>query len=266
METQLLATARRAAAAGAEVILERWGRAETVRNKAAFDFATEVDLAAQEAVLAVITERHPGHAVLAEEGAGDYQAAGGAAGVLWVVDPLDGTTNFIHGFPQVAVSVAALVDGQPAAGVVRDVTRGEEFAAARGQGTTLNGRAVGVSRQDELGRSLLLTGFPFRDKERLGRYLELFAELFGQVAGVRRAGAAALDLAYVAAGRAEGFWELGLKPWDMAAGILLVQEAGGKVSDFDGGHRALWRGDIVAGSQEVHPWLQEACGRWFPGG
>lgn len=262
----MLETARLAAAAGARVIGSMWDRQHEVEEKQRFDFVTDVDLLSQAAVLEVIASRHPEHAVLAEEQAGDYPPPAARAGVLWVVDPLDGTTNFIHGIPHVAVSVGVLQDGQALAGVVRDVTRGEEFHAVRGGGAWLGQRRLAVSPRLDPASSLLLTGFPFRDKARLPRYLELFRELFEQVAGVRRAGAAALDLAYVAAGRAEGFWEMGLKPWDMAAGLLLVQEAGGLVSDFDGGGQSLWRGDVVAAAPAMQALIQGACGRYFPGG
>ena len=262
----LLATARAAAAAGAGVLRAMWGQELAVESKQRFDFVTDADRKSQEAVLGAIRARHPDHAILAEEDAVPYPPPGAVRGVLWVVDPLDGTTNFIHGFPHVAVSVAALVDGRPAAGVVVDVTRGEEFCALAGGGAWLGERRLKVSGQGDPAASLLLTGFPFRDKGRLAPYLELFSELFLRVAGVRRAGAAALDLAYVAAGRAEGFWEMGLKPWDLAAGVLLVREAGGLVSDFDGGDESLWRGDVVAAGPGMHRLIQEACGRRFAGG
>jgi len=146
------------------------------------------------------------------------------------------------------------------------VTKAEEFWAVAGGGAWLGERRLAVSPQADPALCLLHTGFPFRDKARLETYLALFAELFRQVSGVRRAGAAALDLAYVAAGRGEGFWEMGLQPWDLAAGILLVAEAGGVVSDFDGGGRSLWRGDVVAANPALHGLIQAACGRWFPGG
>ncbi len=266
MESELLETAREAARAGARLLGEMWGHHLSIEHKDRFDFVTNADKQAEQAVLEVIRGRHPDHRILAEESASELQGARDAPGVLWVVDPLDGTTNFIHGFPQVAVSVAALRNGRPLAGVIIDVTRGEEFAALRGQGATLDGKKIKVSAVDEPGRALLLTGFPFRQKDRLTPYLELFAELFQQVAGVRRAGAAALDMAYVAAGRAEAFWEMGLKPWDLAAGILLVQEAGGRVSDFDGGDQALWRGDVVAAGPGLFELVRAACGRRFPGG
>ncbi len=266
MANTLLQTALQAARAGADTLRGLWGHRLDVEQKELFDFVTNADKLAEQSVLGVIRGKHPDHAILAEESAGDFSQAAQTPGVLWVVDPLDGTTNYIHGFPHVAVSVAALVDGRPSAGVIIDVTRKEEFAAASGEGVTLNGQPVNVSLVGEPGQSLLLTGFPFRQKHRLKPYLELFAELFEQLSGIRRAGAAALDLAYVAAGRAEAFWEMGLNPWDMAAGILMVQEAGGLVSDFDGGGQALWRGDIVAANQNLHQLVQVACGRKFPGG
>ena len=262
----MLQTARLAAAAGAGVIRSLWDFDHDIEQKQRFDFVTDVDRHSQAAVLAVIASQHPGHAVLAEEDAGDYPPPEARAGVLWVVDPLDGTTNFIHGLPHVAVSVAACVDGVPMVGVIRDVTRNEEFHARRGGGAWLGQRRLAVSTQDDPALSLLLTGFPFRDKGRIDPYLALFKELFMQVAGVRRAGAAALDLAWVAAGRGEGFWEMGLKPWDLAAGLLLVQEAGGLVSDFDGGRNSLWRGDVVAAAPGLHGLMQRACARYFPGG
>ncbi len=264
--SRLLHTAREAARAGARVLARFDPSDLRVESKKSFDYVTQADRQAEEAVLGVIRRRHRGHRILAEESAGERDIPQDPDEVLWVVDPLDGTTNFIHGFPHYAVSVAALAGGELAAGVVLDVTRGEEFYARAGGGAWLNHRPLAVSPPGRPGEALLLTGFPFRDKDRLQRYLELFAEIFSRVSGVRRAGAAALDLAYVAAGRADGFWEMGLAPWDLAAGMLLVREAGGVVSDFGGGERSLWRGDVVAAAPWIHGLLQGACGRHFPGG
>lgn len=262
----LLETAMQAAAAGAAVLRQKWSQPHRIERKQRFDFVTDADRASQDAVIGIINKMRPDDAILAEEDAGDYGDAARTPGVLWVIDPLDGTTNFIHGFPMVAVSVAALVDGVPEAGVIIDVAHGEVFSAARGRGAMVDGKPMTIRDIGDRSQCLLLTGFPFRDHARLDRYLELFKELFLQIAGMRRAGAAALDLAYVAAGRAQAFWELGLKPWDMAAGILLIQEAGGVVSDFGGGPKALWRGDIIAGAPGVHDWVRETCGRYFPEG
>ena len=263
MAQDYLDTARRAARAGAGVLAQRWGRRQEVIQKNPFDFVTGADLASQEAVLAVINQAHPEHDILAEETPADLARAAALQGPLWVVDPLDGTTNFIHGLPHVAVSVALLIQGRPVAGVVLDVMRDEEFWAQAGQGARLNGEPISVAGMPSREESLLFTGFPFRQKHLLKHYLDLFAELFSQCAGVRRAGTAALDLAWLAAGRGQGFWELGLKPWDLAAGILLIEEAGGVVSDFKGGGGALWSGDIVAAEPKSHAWLQEACSRHF---
>ncbi|RJX29703.1 MAG: inositol monophosphatase [Desulfarculus sp.] len=261
-----LQTARLAARAGARVLRRRWGGRLRVEPKQRFDFVTDADLASQEAVLAAIRERHPEHAVLAEETPADLARLAAEQGPLWVVDPLDGTTNYIHGFPHVAVSVALVREGRPQAGVVLDVTRGEEFSAARGQGAWLDGQAIRVAETPGPEQALLMTGFPFRRKELLDPYLALFREIFEQTSGVRRAGSAALDLAYVAAGRGQGFWELGLSPWDLAAGILLVEEAGGVVSDFAGKGGALWGGDVVAAAPGLHAWLQQTCAKHFPAG
>ena len=203
-----------AARAGARVLRGMWGQdLSSVQSKARFDFVTEADKKSEKAVIEVIRTAMPESSILAEESAGDWRKEAARPGVLWVVDPLDGTTNFIHAFPHVAVSVAALQDGRPAAGVVIDVTKDEEFSAAASRGAWLNGKPMRVSREEfEPERALLLTGFPFRIKPRLDDYLKLFAELFDRVSGIRRAGSAALDLAYVAAGRAEGFGSWGSCP------------------------------------------------------
>lgn len=262
--SEYVSSARAAARAGAQVLLKRWGQGLQVRHKQRFDYVTDADLASEKAVLAAIAQRCPGQAVLSEETPADLARAQAELGPLWVVDPLDGTTNYIHGFPHVAVSVALLEEGLPAVGVVLDVTKDEEFVAWQGGGAWLNGRRLAVADMEGPEQALFMTGFPFRHKELLDPYLALFRDIFVQCAGVRRAGSAALDLAYVAAGRGQGFWEMGLKPWDVAAGILLVKEAGGMVSDFQGGRKALWRGDVVAAAPGPHGWLQGLCARHFP--
>lgn len=266
MYQELLATARLAARAGALAVRGRWGREHVIGDKQAFDYVTEADQASEAAVLSLIRQRHPDHAVLAEESAQGWEGLAQEPGITWVVDPLDGTTNFIHGFPHVAVSVGAVRSGIPLAGVVLDVSKGEEFWALEGGGAWLGDARLTASSQRDPARALIATGFPFRDKPRLGPYMDLFKALFLEVSDVRRAGAAALDLAYVAAGRLEGFWELGLKPWDLAAGILLVTEAGGVVTDFGGGQEALWRGDVVAACAGLHGLIQAKCGAVFPEG
>ncbi|SMC24895.1 myo-inositol-1(or 4)-monophosphatase [Desulfacinum hydrothermale DSM 13146] len=227
---------------------------ETVKNKAAFDFVTDVDRLCEELIVGRLQSAFPHHDVLSEE----MDKTSAPTPVQWLVDPLDGTTNFIHGFPMIAVSMALVVEGVPVCGWVLDPLRRELFEAVRGEGSTLNGRPIGVRQPGSLAEALVGTGFPFRRKELLDPYLQVFQKVFREVSGVRRAGSAALDLAYTAAGRLDGFWEMGLKPWDVAAGTLLVEEAGGRVSDFWGGSTHVETGHIVAGSPPIHTFLLEA--------
>jgi myo-inositol-1(or 4)-monophosphatase len=218
----------------------------TVTRKRHNDFVTEVDQAAEAAIIEVLRKAYPGHAILAEESGAD-----GASEYEWIVDPLDGTTNFIHGFPQYAVSIALRHRGVLEQAVVYDPGRNELFTATRGRGAFLNDRRLRVSTRAKLAESLIGTGFPFRDLAHLDEYMTAFKAVTRETAGIRRAGAAALDLAYVAAGRLDGFWEIGLSPWDMAAGALLVLEAGGLVTDFDGEAHYLERGNVVCGAPKV---------------
>src|SRR5688572_5074070 len=200
-----------------------------VREKAANDFVSEVDREAEQAIISTLREAYPGHAILAEE-----SGASGSSEFRWVIDPLDGTTNFLHGFPQFCVSIALIHRGRIEKGVIYDPLRQELFTAARGAGASLNNRRIRVSKQSGLKGALLGTGFPFNDQRHVEAYLGMMLDLMKDTAGIRRAGSAALDLAYVAAGRLDGFWEIGLKKWDMAAGLLLIQEAGGIVTDLEG--------------------------------
>lgn len=210
------------------------------------DFVTEVDRQAEASIINTLRKAYPNHGILAEESgvqAGeDYQ---------WIIDPLDGTTNFLHGNPQFGVSIALKYKDRLDQAVIYDPLRDELYTASRGEGAFLNGRRVRVSGLMSLEGALLGTGFPFRMQEHIHAYLNTFNALFSLVADVRRAGSAALDLAYVAAGRLDGFWEIGLGEWDMAAGSLLIQEAGGLVSDFSGGNDYLKTGNLVAGSPKV---------------
>ena len=219
-----------------------------VRAKQRNDFVTQVDRAAEQAVIDVVRKAYPAHTILAEESGRQH---GTSAEYCWIVDPLDGTTNFIHGFPQYCVSIAVQHTGQTAHAVVYDPGKNELFIASRGRGAFLNERRMRVSRCQRLADALVGTGFPFKELTRLEPYLKQLATLLGCSAGVRRAGAAALDLAYVAAGRLDAFWEMGLSPWDMAAGALLIQEAGGLVGDFSGDAGYLQSGDIAAATPKV---------------
>jgi myo-inositol-1(or 4)-monophosphatase len=195
----------------------------------------------------VLREAFPEHGILAEESG----RSGPESDLVWVIDPLDGTTNFIHGFPQYAVSIALTKKGVPEHAVVFDPNANELFTASRGRGAYMNDRRIRVSRRLRLADALIGTGFPFRQFDHVDAYLAMFRDLTQKTVGLRRPGAAALDLAYVASGRLDGFWEIGLAPWDMAAGVLLIQEAGGFVADFAGEDDFLDSGNLVAGTPKV---------------
>ncbi len=239
---------------GGEVLRARWGTRRTIEYKGGIDLVTDADRASEEALLRFLADRFPGSAVLAEE-----SGASGTAGasLRWYVDPLDGTTNYAHGVPHFAVVVAAEDPGGLAAGATYDPLRDELFLASRGGGATLNGERIRVSRTDDLERAMLCTGFPYDVHEAADLPLRLFGAYLRRSRAIRRFGSAALDLAYVACGRFDGFWEMKLKPWDVAAGILLVREAGGDVADFDGGDRMLHGGAICAGNPILQPRLLE---------
>ncbi|MFL9879087.1 inositol monophosphatase family protein [Herbaspirillum rhizosphaerae] len=238
-------------------------RAAAVINRASFDvsllkvtkkqhndFVTEVDKAAEDAIIEVLKTAYPDHAILAEE-------SGPSANLhdenenVWIIDPLDGTTNFIHGFPQYCVSIALQQRGIITQAVVYDPTRNDLFTASKGAGAYLNEKRIRVSKRDKIADGLIGTGFPFRDMDGLNEYMKMFKIMTESCAGLRRPGAAALDLAYVAAGRLDGFFEKGLKPWDIAAGSLLVTEAGGLVGTFKGEADYLYKGDVLAGNPKI---------------
>ena len=230
-----------------------------VASKGRSDFVTEVDRAAEQAIVDILLKAYPDHAILAEE-----SGASGDSEYTWIIDPLDGTTNFIHGFPQYAVSIALRHREHVTQAVVFDPTRNELFTASRGRGAFLNERRIRVSRRSKLSECLIGTGFPFRSFEHLDEYVRMFRSVTEHTAGIRRPGAAALDLAYVAAGRLDGFWEIGLSPWDMAAGSLLILEAGGLVSDFKGEAAYLEEGRIVCGAPKIFPQLLNLVGTVHP--
>ena len=222
-----------------------------VTEKATNDFVSQVDRQAEESIISVIREAYPDHDILAEE-SGNTQGNENSD-FQWIIDPLDGTTNFLHGFPQFAVSIGVKHKGRMEHAVVYDPSRQELFTASRGSGAFLDNRRIRVSKQTSLTGALLGTGFPYKDQRHLDAYLAMFKALIKDTAGIRRPGSAALDLAYVAAGRFDGFWEIGLNAWDMAAGVLLVREAGGLVGDFSGGHDFLKTGNIVAAAPKLFP-------------
>ena len=225
----------------------------TVTTKAANDYVSEVDRAAEDAIVRVLQEAYPSHAILAEE-----SGSSGKSEFQWIIDPLDGTTNFLHGFPQSAVSIALTQKGVLSQAVIYDPVHNDLFTASRGRGAYLNDKRLRISKRINLQKSLIGTGFPFREFSQIDAYLAMFRDLTQKTAGLRRAGSAALDLAYVAAGRLDGFWEFGLSPWDMAAGSLLIIEAGGLVGDLEGNGGHLESGNIVAGNPKIFSQLVQA--------
>ena len=247
------------AAEAASLIVARSGTGD-VREKERADLVTDVDEASERLIVSRIRARFPGDAVVAEESA----AAAVSSGRRWVVDPIDGTTNFVHGHPFVAVSIALVDDEGPAVGVVHAPFLGEVYHAVRGGGSFLGGAPIRVSPEPEIGRSLLATGFPFKQgKGNLDAYLLLVADAIRASRDVRRAGSAALDLAFTAAGRVGGFFEIGLAPWDVAAGMLLVTEAGGRVTGWPGdADPPLATGRIIASNGLIHPALEAIAARW----
>jgi myo-inositol-1(or 4)-monophosphatase len=246
----MLNIAIRAARRAGDIMIRHLNKLESleIAEKGRNDFVTGVDRLAEEAIIEVIKDHYPDHAVLAEEsgesGEHEYQ---------WIIDPLDGTTNYLHGFPVFSVSIAVAQQNELQHAVVYDPLRQEIFSASRGQGAQLDGRRIRVSKLTSLRPALIATGFPYRLAEKhVDVYLRMLRAVMLETAGVRRPGSAALDLCYVAAGRVDGFWELGLKKWDIAAGALIIREAGGRISDFAGTDAYLESGSVVAGTPKVY--------------
>jgi myo-inositol-1(or 4)-monophosphatase len=221
-----------------------------VGNKGPNDFVSEVDQAAEQAIIEVLLEAYPGHGILAEESGRQHGAK--HSDFVWIIDPLDGTTNFLHGFPVYAVSIALAHRGQVQQAVVYDPTRNDLFYASRGRGAFLNDKRLRVSKRTRIGDALIGTGFPFRKGDNFKRYVKMFEEVMQSCAGLRRPGAAALDLCYVAAGYYDGFFETGLNPWDVAAGSLIITEAGGLIGNFTGEADYLYQREVVAGTPKVY--------------
>ncbi len=251
----------RAARQAGSVIMRSFHRLDTltVSEKQVNDFVSEVDRNAEQAIIDVIRRAYPSHAILAEE-----SGAHGKDDFQWVIDPLDGTTNYLHGFPQFAISIALKQRGRLEAGVIYDPVRDEMYSATRGGGALLNDRRLRVTDQKGLKGALLGTGIPFRDQRYMDAYLGMLKDLARETAGIRRPGSAALDFAYVAAGRLDGFWELGLSEWDFAAGALLVQEAGGVVSDIRGGSGHLESGNVITAGVRLHRSMVDAIRPHLP--
>jgi myo-inositol-1(or 4)-monophosphatase len=246
----LLNFAKQLALDAGKLLVQRLGSAR-VSNKGDIDLVTEADIAAEKLIVDRIRSHYPRHAVLAEESGEAVSIEGGRTTFKWVVDPLDGTTNYAHGYPCFCVSIGLEQDGVLEIGVVYDPMRDELFAAERGQGATLNDRRIRVSEIDELNSAMLVTGFPYNVRERPD-FAREFAIFTLNAQAVRRDGSAAIDLAYVACGRFDGFWEDGLNPWDMAAGILLIKEAGGTVSNFQNEPLSIYTKKVLATNGLIH--------------
>jgi myo-inositol-1(or 4)-monophosphatase len=240
-------------AAGA-IIRQAWQLPKTVDYKGAIDLVTSVDRDAERCIVDVLRRTFPAHSILAEEEA-DF--TGSELSYRWIIDPLDGTTNFAHSYPHVSISVALTRGEDLLVGFVYDPLREECFAAIRGEGATMNGQPIRTAVVLELDKALLATGFPYDRREHADYYLTYFKAFLARCQGIRRAGSAALDLCYVACGRIDGFWELKLRPWDVAAGSLIVKEAGGHISDFTGGPFTIWGGETLASNGLIHGEMTE---------
>jgi myo-inositol-1(or 4)-monophosphatase len=246
--------ALRAARSAGEIVVRASERLDIieVENKSINDFVTEVDRSSEQEILKQLRKAYPDHGFLCEE-SGIIEGTGAGADYQWIIDPLDGTTNYVNGIPHYAISIACLFKGKIEHAVIVDPVRQEEFTATRGRGAQLNGRRIRVTQRRGLEGALLATGIPFkaRQQQHMDNYLATLKVFSDNTAGIRRAGAASLDLAYLAAGRFDGFWEIGLSKWDIAAGILLITEAGGLVSDFNGQFEHMNSGNLVAASPKV---------------
>jgi myo-inositol-1(or 4)-monophosphatase len=251
LEIALLNFAIQTARDAGRILAERMGRSIQITNKGDIDLVTEADLAAERLIVERIKSYYPRHAILAEESGSSHLEGQPKSEYLWIVDPLDGTTNYAHGYPCFCVSIALEHNGVLEIGVIYDPTRDETFAAERGEGATLNGRRIRVSEIDDLNRAMLCTGFPYDVRDR-GDFARHFANFIMHAQAVRRDGSAALDLAYVACGRFDGFWEEGLRPWDVAAGVLLIEEAGGRVSRYDGTAFDIYTPPIIVSNGLLH--------------
>ncbi len=258
--SKILDTAKEAAVLAGKLLIQNYGKLSSsqIAQKSKNDFVTEIDKKSEKIILSTILKRFPDHGILAEEG-------GRAEGkrYRWIIDPLDGTSNYIHQFPLFAVSIGILEDDRYLAGVVYDPLHKEMFWARRGAGAYLNKKRIRVSPTPKLATSLMATGIPFRARNRFDEYMDSLKKISLASAGMRRGGSAALDLAYVACGRFEGFWEINLSPWDIAAGAHIVQEAGGNVTDMWGKDSYLFGGDVLASNKLIHKEIQTITSKAF---
>ena len=253
----------RAARAGAGILMSRLNKLKrsNISKKGKYDWVTDADKASEQVILKVLRRAFPGHSINAEESA----PTEALQDRQWLIDPVDGTVNYMHGFPMFCVSIAFVQKGRLEAGVVYEPVREELFTARRGKGAYLNGKRIRVTRCKKLEESLLSTGFPFRAKNKMDLYLGSFRKVFLKTGSIRRAGSAALDLSYIACGRMDGFWEMALAPWDIGAGALLIREAGGVVTDFEGKLDFLRTGHVLAGNPAIHSQLARLLVPYFRG-
>jgi myo-inositol-1(or 4)-monophosphatase len=244
-----LAVSRQAAEAAGALLCEHWQKPKEIMYKGAIDLVTSLDRESERLIVGLLRQHFPEHSILAEE---EAHHVGNSHAYRWIIDPLDGTTNFAHGYPQFCISIALEHDGRVILGLVYDPLRRECFEARIGGGAALNGAAIRVSAVEELDKSLLATGFPYDRRDHADFYLGFFKAFMVRSQGIRRNGSAALDLCYVACGRIDGFWELKLRPWDVAAGALIVAEAGGKLSDFSGNEFSMAGNETLASNGVIH--------------
>ncbi len=256
----LLAVATEAALAGGKILLSSYGKLKNsqISMKSKNDFVTEIDKKSEKAVISIIKKNFPDHGIQAEE-----SGISSGKGTLWVIDPLDGTSNYIHQFPLFCVSIGVMENQRPIAAVIYDPIHKELFTAQKGKGAYLNGRKIKVTKISSLSQALMMTGIPFRARDRFDEYMISFKQISLGSVGMRRGGSAALDLAYVACGRFDGFWEMDLSPWDIAAGALILEEAGGKITDLWGQNNYFKSGDTLASNSLIHPALVEITSKAF---
>jgi len=247
---QFLAAAAEAAKAAGSLIREAWQKTKEIEYKSTLDLVTATDRESEQQIVKILQTRFPDHSILAEE---ETKITGSERAYRWIVDPLDGTTNFAHSYPQFCVSIALEKDGEIILGLVFDPIRQEQFQAVKGQGATLNGKAIHASKTTDTSKALLATGFPYDRREKMDFYLSFYKAFMMTCHGVRRNGSAALDLCYVASGRLDGFWQFGLYAWDTAAGSLMIREAGGRMSDFSGKEFSVWGEETLASNSLLHP-------------
>ncbi len=247
--SQFLAAAEEAAQAAGSIIRDSWQQVKEIQYKSSINLVTTIDHQSEERIVSILHKHFASHSILAEE---ETNITVREAQYRWIIDPVDGTTNFAHAYPQFCVSIALECAGQVVLGLVYDPIKEETFSAIRDQGAFLNGGRIQATKEGDIGKALLSTGFPYDRRQKMDFYLSFFKDFMLSCQDIRRNGSAALDLCYVACGRMDGFWEFGLSPWDTAAGGLIVQEAGGSMSDFSGNAFSIWKKEALASNGRIH--------------